>query len=97
MGTAVGLISLKHYLLEQNIHNPQKVVDCIEEYFAELLDHLNQQASILSEKHEGASEMTHYYMGKGMSVRDVAREAGIKITWTNPHDNGDKESYDDFQ
>jgi hypothetical protein len=73
--------SLRAVLNEENISNPEKVCQVVEDYIADLLTLLDNEASILAEKNDGDQELVMYYAGKGMNCRDVARMAGISINW----------------
>lgn len=89
--------NLKRLLYQENITNVDKICEIVEEWLADSLIHLDNQASILTEKHEGASDLAHYYMGKGMSLRDVAEECGIIVEFKPQHDDGNNKYYSDFE
>ncbi len=82
---------LKTALIEANISQPDKVLKVVEEVFCEGLLFLDDQSSVLSEKYDGASDLAHYYMGKGMSLRDIAEYMGVIVDWKPKHHREDIE------
>ena len=70
---------LRVAVIESNATTPKQVLEIVEETICEVLENLDNQASILCEKHDGATEMVHYYMGKGMNCREVASELGLNM------------------
>ncbi len=82
---------LKAALLEGDVKNPDKVLRIVEEVLGESLKDLNDQASILCEKHDGASDLVHYYAGQGVGYMNVAEDLGMVVEWRP------KRSYDDYR
>ncbi len=70
---------LRIAVYESNATTPDQILEVVEELICSTLEKLDDQASILCEKHDGATEIVHYYMGKGMNCREIAAELGLKM------------------
>ncbi len=79
---------LRHEIYESNGHTKDQILEVVEQVISDVLKNLDHQSSMLSEKYEGDNELSHYYMGKGMSLRDAARELGVDVDF-DPLTNDD--------
>lgn len=88
---------LRRLLYQENVTNVDKICKVVEEWLSDNLISMDNQASVLAEKHEGASDLAHYYMGKGMALRQIAEECEIIVEFHPHHDDGTRNYYKDFE